>query len=214
MVDPNKVRGKFITLEGTEGVGKTTNLEFIRTWLESRKVPLVVTREPGGTPLAEEVRELLLARREESVDPVAELLLVFAARAQHLNTLIAPALEAGTWVLCDRFTDATYAYQGAGRGLPTDVIERLETLVQQSLRPDLTIVLDIDVETGLKRAGQRAELDRFEAEQVEFFYRVREAYQARVASAPLRYRTIDAGQPLAQVQNDIELVLQGLFDNV
>ena len=203
--------GKFITLEGTEGVGKTTNLEFIRSWLEARQVPLLVTREPGGTPLAEEVRELLLAKREESVDATAELLLVFAARAQHLNTVIAPALSEGKWVLCDRFTDATYAYQGAGRGLSLEVISSLESLVQQSLQPDLTIVLDIDVETGLQRAGERAELDRFESEQVEFFHRVRAGYRARVESCPERYRVVDAGQPLQDVQGDITRILEDYY---
>ena len=189
-------RGKFITLEGTEGVGKTTNLTFIQEWLEQKNVPLIVTREPGGTPLAEELREMLLRKRDEPVDASAELLMVFAARAQHLNQVIRPALERGEWVLCDRFTDATYAYQGAGRGLSLEMIETLENLVQEELRPDLTIVLDIDVETGLARASDRAALDRFESEAVEFFHRVRGGYRTRVAQQPDRYRVIDAGQNL------------------
>lgn len=203
-------RGKFITLEGTEGVGKTTNLTFIREWFEQKSIPLTVTREPGGTPLAEELRNMLLQQRDEPVDASAELLLVFAARAQHLNQVIRPALERGEWVLCDRFTDATYAYQGAGRGLSLTMIETLESLVQKELRPDLTIVLDIDVETGLARASDRAALDRFESEQIDFFYRVREGYRARVEKAPNRYRVIDAGQSLAAVQSDLAAVLDQL----
>ncbi|MGH1371521.1 MAG: dTMP kinase [Cellvibrionaceae bacterium] len=202
--------GKFITLEGTEGVGKTTNLEFMKEWLTEAGITFTVSREPGGTPLAEELREMLLQKRAEPVDATAELLMIFAARAQHLNQVIRPALARGEWVLCDRFTDATYAYQGAGRGLSTEVIESLESLVQKELRPDLTVVLDIDVETGLQRAGQRAELDRFESEAVEFFHRVRAGYQARVAAAPQRYRVVNAGQTLPEVQRDIAVVLSEL----
>ncbi|WP_207951620.1 dTMP kinase [Pseudomaricurvus alcaniphilus] len=203
--------GKFLTLEGTEGVGKTTNRQFIQDWLEARNIPLLVTREPGGTPLAEEIRELLLQKRAEAVDATAELLLVFAARAQHVNTLIRPALAAGKWVLCDRFTDATYAYQGAGRGLPLNTIEQLENMVQGVLRPDLTLVLDIEVEAGLQRAGERADLDRFESEELAFFQRVRAGYHARAAAAPERYRLVDAGQNLTAVQDDIEAILEGLL---
>ncbi len=203
-------RGKFITLEGTEGVGKTTNLTFIQQWLEQKKIPLTVTREPGGTPLAEELREMLLQKRDEPVDASAELLMIFAARAQHLNQVIRPALERGEWVLCDRFTDATFAYQGAGRGLSLAMIETLESLVQGQLRPDLTIVLDIDVETGLERASNRAALDRFESEEVDFFHRVRSGYQARVMRAPDRYRVVDAGQSLEDVQSDLAEVLASL----
>jgi len=203
-------RGKFITLEGTEGVGKTTNLTFIQQWLEQKKIPLTVTREPGGTPLAEELREMLLQKRDEPVDASAELLMIFAARAQHLNQVIRPALERGEWVLCDRFTDATFAYQGAGRGLSLAMIETLESLVQGQLRPDLTIVLDIDVEKGLERASNRAALDRFESEEVEFFHRVRSGYQARVIQAPDRYRVVDAGQSLEDVQSDLAEVLASL----
>ncbi len=206
----SQIPGKFITLEGTEGVGKTTNLEFMKEWLTEAGITFTVSREPGGTPLAEELREMLLQKREEPVDATAELMMIFAARAQHLNQVIRPALARGEWVLCDRFTDATYAYQGAGRGLSTEVIESLESLVQKELRPDLTVVLDIDVETGLQRAGQRAELDRFESEAVEFFHRVRAGYQARVAAAPQRYRVINAGQTLPEVQHDIAVVLSEL----
>lgn len=204
-------KGRFLTLEGTEGVGKTTNRDFIENYLRSEGIPLLVTREPGGTPLAEQLRELLLAPRDEPVDATAELLMVFAARAQHLNQVIVPALAQGTWVLCDRFTDATYAYQGAGRGLSCSMIEALETMVQGSLRPDCTLILDIDVKTGLERASQRGDLDRFETEKLEFFEKVRNGYRERADAAPERYRIIDAGQTLEQVQSDIRTLLQQML---
>lgn len=203
--------GKFLTIEGTEGVGKSTNLAYVRDWLLARGLDVVVTREPGGTPLAEEIRHLLLSKREEAVDETAELLLVFAARAQHLNQVILPALERGAWVLSDRFTDATYAYQGGGRGLSKAIIEQLEVLVQGELRPDLTLILDIDVELGLNRARQRGELDRFESETISFFERVRSSYQQRVDVFPERYRVINAGKTLAEVQAEIDSVLNTLF---
>lgn len=204
-------RGRFIIIEGTEGVGKTTNIEFIRQWLESKGVTLVQTREPGGTPFAEDVRELLLAVRDEKVDETAELLLMFAARAQHLNRVILPALERGDWVLCDRFTDATFAYQGGGRGIDLAKIATLESFVQGQLRPDMTLILDIDVAIGLERASKRAALDRFETEKIEFFERVRAVYLSRAAQAPERYRVVNAGQTLPQVQADIADVLQQLY---
>ena len=190
------MRGKFITIEGTEGVGKTTNIEFIQTWLEEKNLPFACTREPGGTPLAEQIRGLLLAPREEVVSNTAELLLMFAGRAQHLHQVIEPVLTEGAWILCDRFTDATYAYQGAGRNMRTDLIAELEVLVQGSLRPDLTLILDIPVELGLKRATERSEPDRFEREQVEFFERVRQGYLAIAAADPDRCVVIDASLPL------------------
>lgn len=204
-------RGKFLTIEGTEGVGKSTNLAFVRDWLSAQGIEVVVTREPGGTPLAEEIRRLLLSKREELVDESAELLLVFAARAQHLTQVIKPALARGAWVLSDRFTDATFAYQGGGRGLNKSTIEQLEQLVQGDLRPDLTLILDIDVELGLNRARQRGELDRFESETIGFFERVRNAYRQRASVAPERYALVDAGQTLEEVQHDIEKVLSVLF---
>lgn len=202
--------GRFITVEGTEGVGKSTNLAFIREWLEARGHRVMVTREPGGTPLAEEIRGLLLSPRDEPVAPSAELLLVFAARAQHLEEVIKPALAAGTWVLCDRFTDSTYAYQGGGRGFDQSVIAQLEALVQGQLRPDLTVLLDIDVAQGLSRAGARSAPDRFERETVEFFERVRAAYRNLAERAPQRYAVIDAGQSLTQVQTSLAQALQPL----
>lgn len=204
------MRGRFITIEGIEGVGKSSNLAFIRDWIESMGIEVVVTREPGGTPLAEEIRELLLSPRNEVVDETSELLLVFAARAQHLNTRILPAIERGAWVLSDRFTDATYAYQGGGRGLNKALIEQLEELVQKSVRPDLTFLLDVPVEIGLARARSRSEPDRFEAEQSAFFERVRNAYLERAALQPERFAIIDASPSLSEVQKQIAVVLKGL----
>ncbi len=205
------MRGKFITIEGTEGVGKTTNIEFIQAWLEEKSLPFVCTREPGGTPLAEQIRELLLASREEVVSSTAELLLMFAGRAQHLHQVIEPVLTEGAWILCDRFTDATYAYQGAGRNMRTDLIAELELLVQGSLRPDLTLILDIPVELGLKRASDRSEPDRFEQEQVEFFERVRQGYLAIATADPDRCVVIDASLPLEAVQRQISVALEAFW---
>ena len=204
-------RGKFITLEGGEGVGKSTNLKFVIEWLESQGVDFVQTREPGGTPLAEQLRELLLQKREEQVDPTAELLMVFAARAQHLRQVILPALEEGKWVICDRFTDATYAYQGGGRGLDRGLIAQLEQIVQKDLRPDKILLLDLDPEIGLQRAAATGEADRFESEHLAFFRKVREAYRERAQAAPDRYAMIDAALPLAEVQQQLAKELAGLL---
>ncbi len=205
-------QGKFITLEGTEGVGKTTNLELIRDEVAGAGHSVVTTREPGGTPLAEEIRELLLAVREEPVSETTELLLMFAARAQHVATVIRPALEAGQWVVCDRFTDATYAYQGGGRGLDAEVIHTLENIVQCGLQPDLTIFLDVSVETAARRIAERNH-DRFEREQVAFFERVRTAYLERAANHP-RIRVVDASVELDQVQGNLrELLAQFLSES-
>ncbi|AMX02499.1 dTMP kinase [Microbulbifer thermotolerans] len=204
-------RGKFIVLEGGEGVGKSTNLQFVTNWLQERSISFVQTREPGGTPLAEELRELLLRRREEVVDPVAELLMVFAARAQHLARVIVPALEQGQWVICDRFTDATYAYQGGGRQLDRALIEQLEQRVQGSLRPDKVLLLDLDPQTGLERAASTGAADRFESERLAFFQRVRAAYKERADAAPERYAVIDASRPLEQVQQQLHSELEKLL---
>jgi dTMP kinase len=203
--------GKFITLEGAEGVGKTTNREFIRRCIEMSGRTVVVTREPGGTPLAEQIRGLLLERREDGMASDTELLLMFAARAEHLARVIRPALEAGTWVLCDRFTDATYAYQGGGRGIASQRIAMLEEWVQGALRPDLTLLLDLPVTEGLQRAGQRSAPDRFETEQAAFFERVRLAYLALAQQHPARYRVIDAAQPLEAVQKNLQTALTDFF---
>ena len=206
--------GLFITVEGVEGAGKSTNLSYIISYLEQSGIDVIHTREPGGTPFAESVRELLLAPREENVDEVAELLLMFAARAQHLKSLIQPALKQGKWVVCDRFTDATYAYQGAGRELGFDIVAKLEQLVQKDFRPDRTFFLDISVEQGMQRVISRGEKDRFELEQSQFFERVRNAYLAMVEQQPERFILIDSSQSLDQVQLDIkhklDLLLQGL----
>ncbi len=195
--------GKLITIEGTEGVGKSTNIAFIKVLFARNNIPLLTTREPGGTPLAEEIRDVLLANREEKMDETTELLLVFAARSQHLKTVIKPALERGEWVLCDRFTDATYAYQGGGRGLDIHVIADLERCVQGNMRPDMTLLLDIDVKQGLARAGERGELDRFENEKIEFFEKVRQRYLTMANDFHDRYAVVDASQPLEEVQQDI-----------
>jgi dTMP kinase len=203
--------GKFITIEGGEGVGKSTNLEYLRQLLRDHGVDFIETREPGGTPLAEELRQLLLRHRDEQVNSDCELLLMFAARAQHLQQKIKPALAQGQWVLCDRFTDSTFAYQGGGRGLNWQIIAQLEALVQGEFRPDLTLLLDVPVEVGLERARERGELDRFELEQRDFFEQVRQAYLRRAEDEPQRFRVIDASQPLEQVQQQIKLVMQGVF---
>ncbi|WP_308367225.1 MULTISPECIES: dTMP kinase [unclassified Microbulbifer] len=203
-------RGKFITLEGGEGVGKSTNLQFITGWLRDRGIAFIQTREPGGTPLAEELRELLLCNRDEAVDPTAELLMVFAARAQHIARVIEPALARGDWVICDRFTDATYAYQGGGRQLDRTLIAQLEQTVQGDLRPDRVLLLDLDPQTGLARAADIGAADRFENEQLAFFLRVRAAYRERAEAAPERYAVIDASQPLEQVQRQLQTELERL----
>jgi dTMP kinase len=195
--------GKFITIEGGEGVGKSTNIHCIEEFLRAQSIAFIKTREPGGTPLAEELRDLLLSPREEIVEEKTELLLMFAARAQHLQQVIMPALQRGEWVVCDRFTDATYAYQGGGRKLSLSTIATLETLVQGELQPDLTLLLDVDVSTGLARIGNRDHIDRFEREQQTFFEAVRAMYHQRAQQFPGRFRVIDAGQPLVVVQENI-----------
>lgn len=200
--------GKFITIEGVEGGGKSTNLEFVRQFLEQKGKEVVVTREPGGTPLGEEIRALLLGHCHDGMAVDAELLLMFAARAEHIAKVIRPALEAGKWVLCDRFTDATYAYQGGGRGVAVERIAQLERWVQGELQPDLTLLLDLPVELGLSRAGRRSAPDRFEREQTEFFERVRQNYLARAAACADRFRVIDASRPINEVQASIAAVLE------
>jgi len=197
-------KGLFITVEGIEGAGKTTNMLFIRSVLEQAGYPVATTREPGGTPFAEEIRELLLSPRVEPVIPLAELLLMFAARAQHLEQKIKPWLNSGINVLSDRFTDATYAYQGGGRGMNWQVIEVLENMVQQEFQPDVTLLLKIEPELGMSRAGKRGELDRFEREQLDFYQRVQDAYLKRASEQPRRYCVIDAGQTLETIQQEIQ----------
>lgn len=204
-------RGVFITFEGGEGVGKSTNIAFLEEYLKSRGVELVVTREPGGTRIGEEIRQLLLQVRDDAIAPMAELLLIFAARAQHIAEVIEPALGSGKWVLCDRFTDATYAYQCGGRGLDAGKVRTLETLVQGELRPDCTILLDAPVSTGMERANGRGELDRFEQEHELFFERVRATYLRLAREGSGRYRVIDASLPLEEVQKQLLDTCRELF---
>jgi len=205
-------RGRFITVEGGEGVGKTTNMDYIAGLIRAAGHSLQCTREPGGTPLGERLRAILLDAGHREMDSTCELLLMFAARAQHLAERIRPALARGEWVLCDRFTDATYAYQGYGRGVPLAHIETLERMVQQGLQPDLTLILDMPPALGLQRAGERSAPDRFEREQLAFFERVREGYLARAREAPGRYRVIDATRALPQVQAELREALRPLLE--
>jgi dTMP kinase len=194
--------GHFVTFEGIEGVGKTTQVARLSSVLNARDIAHVVTREPGGTPLAESIRQVVLTAREETLPPSAELLLMFAARAVHLANLIEPNLQAGRWVICDRFTDATYAYQGGGRQLSAEPIRQLECMVQGARRPDLTILLDAPVEAALTRAAARnagSAADRFERERAEFFERVRNAYLTRAAAEPERIAIVDAAQSVDAV---------------
>jgi len=205
--------GRFVTFEGIEGVGKSTQVTLAAEHLRARGVEAVVTREPGGTPLAEAIRRLVLEPQSDHVDGVVELLLMFAARAVHLQNLIEPALARGAWVLCDRFTDATEAYQGAGRGVPIEHIRSLEVIAQRGRRPDLTLLLDAPVELALERSRRRgAPADRFEAERAEFFHKVRAGYLAIEAREPLRVRRIDACAPLGSVAADIRQALDELAD--
>jgi dTMP kinase len=198
--------GKLISIEGIEGVGKSTNVEHLTRTLEARGHKVLTTREPGGTPMAERIRELLIEHGDEPMPEIAELLLMFASRALHVSNVIQPALAAGTWVVCDRFTDASRAYQGGGRGIPLDDINQLARWVMGDLKPDLTILLDAPVETGMSRAGQRGDPDRFEVERSEFFSRVREAYLQLAKAEPERFVVVDATQDLESVQRDISKI--------
>ena len=206
--------GLFVTLEGPEGAGKSTNREYLAERLRERGIEVQLTREPGGTPLAERIRDLLLTPSNEPMAVDTELLLMFAARAQHIAQVIRPALARGAVVLCDRFTDATYAYQGGGRGLPEARIAELERFVQGDLRPDLTLVFDLPVEVGLSRAAARGRLDRFEQEGREFFEAVRQTYLRRASAEPQRYHVLDAAQSLAQVQADLDSLLPELLERL
>ncbi len=203
--------GRFITLEGIEGVGKSTNLEFVGDYLRQRGCRVVVTREPGGTPIGERIRELLLDPAS-SLPAMSELLLMFAARAAHLEQVVRPALASGQWVVCDRFTDATYAYQGGGRGVPAQKIEWLEQIVQGELRPDLTLLLDAAPQVARERQTGRGTPDRFEREAETFFARVRTAYLMRARQEPGRVRIIAAERPLAEVQADLVRALDQILE--
>ena len=203
--------GRFITIEGGEGAGKSTAQSYLAEKLTAQGISVMQTREPGGTPLAEAIRRNLLSLDEEAPVEMAELLLVFAARAQHLSKVIEPALNQGQWVLCDRFTDATYAYQGAGRGLSAKHIGKLEALVQGDRRPDTVILLDMPPEIGLARAKARGALDRFEQEKHAFFERVRQGYLGRATEFPDRYVIVDAAQEISRVKKSLEAVMAGWF---
>jgi dTMP kinase len=200
--------GRFISIEGTEGVGKSTNVAFVKQRIEAAGIELVLTREPGGTALAEQIRDLLLSPRAEKMSVDTELLLVFAARAQHINAVIGPALARGAWVLSDRFTDATYAYQGFGRQIELARITQLETFVQGALRPDVTILLDAPVAIGLARASARGALDRIEQEEQDFFERVREGYHWQMEKEPQRFCLVDASRDLASVEQQVDYILK------
>jgi dTMP kinase len=210
--------GRFITLEGIEGAGKSTAARFVREWLTGRGIVVRATREPGGTPLAERVRELVLNRQGEAITPDTETLLMFAARGLHVENLIRPALARGEWVVCDRFTDATRAYQGGGRGVSMAWIEQLASAVQRGLQPDCTLLLDLPVEVGLERVRQRsgtsAPTDRFEEEPARFFERVRQVYLDLAHAQAGRIRIIDASRSLAEVQSQLLATLDEFLKNV
>jgi dTMP kinase len=201
------MKGRFITIEGVEGVGKSTNINYIERFLEAHNIKYISTREPGGTALAERIRQVLLDKGETSMDPVTELLLMFAARKQHTEELILPALALGEWVICDRYTDSSYAYQGGGRGIDMKLIAKLEKITLGSFKPDITIILDLPVKAGLARAEKRGELDRFEIESEKFFKRVRSTFLAR-AKTHKRYHVINASRSLKVVQGRIGLALE------
>lgn len=207
------MRGKFITIEGIEGVGKSTNIEFLSSIIENRGFTVLLTREPGGTPLAERIREMLLEHGDEPLPDIAESLLFFASRSLHVSNTIRPALAAGTWVVCDRFTDASRAYQGYGRGLGLDKINRLAGWVHPGLEPDLTLLLDAPGKVGKDRAQKRGAADRLDAEEAAFYERVRDGYLSLAAAEPQRFVVVDASRGLEQVQADIAAAMQRLFSN-
>ena len=196
-------RGKFITVEGIEGTGKSTNIDFLTSLVERKGFAVMRTREPGGTPMAERIRQLLLDHDQEELPEIAELLLFFAARSLHLRNAIVPALQSGKWVVCDRFTDASRAYQGSGRGLDSERIEQLADWVQEGMEPDLTILLDAPAEIGLQRAADRGEGDRMDSQELSFYRRVRQGYLALAERHPARFVVIDANRSLQQVQSSI-----------
>lgn len=198
------MRGKFISLEGGEGSGKTTAIHFIREWLDDRKIPYIMTREPGGTPLAEEIRQLILTPREEAVNDVTELLLVFAARAQHLAEKIQPELNKGVWVISDRFLDSSYVYQGKARGGDLAMLDQLANWVVGDNKPDATLVLDVPVEVGQERVVQRQHQDRLDKESLAFHQKVRDGFLDRAKADPKRVKVVDASQSLESVKNQIE----------
>lgn len=207
----NKEKGQFITFEGVEGAGKTTNISFVADKIKKAGYDILLTREPGGTTTGEAIRNILISKDLPEMHHQTELLLMFAARSEHLHRKIIPALEQGTWVLCDRFTDASYAYQGAGRGIKTQNIKILETLVQETLRPDITFLFDLEADIGLARAKSRGETDRFEQQQIDFFNRVRSEYLKMAEAEPKRFRIIEAQHDLNIVQQQINQKLEAIL---
>ncbi|MCP4789732.1 MAG: dTMP kinase [Gammaproteobacteria bacterium] len=206
--------GRFISIEGGEGAGKSTSVAFIKAYLQNQGIAVVSTREPGGTQLAEQLRQLLLNHHDEDIDPYTELLMMFAARRQHVTQVIEPALAAGKWVLCDRFTDCSYAYQGYGRKLPLDFIDQLALWIHGDTNPDLTLLLDLDIKVGMQRARQRNSLDRIESETMAFFEAARQGYLQRAQAEPQRFSIIDAAQDIAGVQKQLQEALQALLKGV
>jgi|TARA_B110000211_G_scaffold230886_1_gene291337 dTMP kinase len=201
----------FISIEGGEGAGKSTSIDYIKQKLEAFGIKCLVTREPGGTPMAEDIRQLLLQHRDETVDPYTELLLMFASRRQHVENVIRPALTAGKWVICDRFTDASFAYQGFGRGVDQDFITSLKSWVHGDLNPNMTLLFDLDVATGMERAGKRSNFDRIETEIMSFFERVRQGYLTQAKTEPQRYRIVDAAQSITDVEHQLDHFLAPLL---
>jgi dTMP kinase len=208
-------RGVFLTLEGGEGLGKSTAVKFIQQYLQQAQIDFISTREPGGTPAAEQIRHILLnPNLAETITPETELLLMFASRSQHIANLILPALESGKWVVCDRFVDASYAYQGGGRGFPVAQIKHLDNLIVGDLRPDVTILLDAAPQVGMARAKNRGTHDRIEQEKLDFFERVRTSYLARAKADPERFKVIDASKPLAAVQTELKVILDKTLEKI
>ena len=201
----------FISIEGGEGAGKSTSIEYIKQKLEACGIECLVTREPGGTPMAEDIRQLLLQHRDEVVDPYTELLLMFASRRQHVQNVIRPALASGKWVICDRFTDASFAYQGFGRGLDKDFIYSLKRWVHGDLNPNMTVLFDLDIAIGMARAGKRSDFDRIEKETMSFFERVRQGYLTQAKAEPQRYRIVDASQSITGVEQQLDHFLAPLL---
>lgn len=206
-------RGRFITVEGIEGVGKSSNIDTLVAHIESAGINVLTTREPGGTPVAEHIRELLMHHGDEVIPEIAELLLMFAARSLNVKNVILPALQAGTWVVCDRFTDSSRAYQSGGRGLPMDVIDQLAVWVHGDVNPDVTLLLDAPVKVGMARASHRSQPDRIESEQHEFFERVRECYLNLAVREPGRFVVIDTTRSLAEVRADVGRLAQRLISD-
>lgn len=213
-MDTSIIKGRFITVEGVEGAGKSTIVNFIHEQLLANDIPCVVTREPGGTPIAEEIRQILLNKHDEMMCPDTEVLLMFAGRAQHISQVILPALQRGQWVISDRFTDASFAYQGGGRGVSLAHIRELAAWVQGDLQPDCTVLMDLPIDVAFSRLNSRGAMDRIESEGVAFFERVRDRYLIRARKYPERFRVVNADQALEMVKQDVLKALQPLLEEI